>query len=102
MHGEYVARHDLRGQHVRVHAGDAPLPMDTEIVYVAKACPELVERAAGERPAWVGAPDSVIHRIVAVGQVDGGVAYRAKSDANARVYECWVPHSAVLLVAVKR
>ena len=61
-----------------------------------------MKRAARERQAWQAMPEHIIHRIVAMGEVDGEVAYRAKGDANTRDDGCWVPHSAVDMVSIKR
>ena len=79
-----------------------PLAKGTIVVYDGNVCPELGERASRERASWQPESDGIIHRISAVRELDGEVAYRTKGDANIKDDGCWVPHSAVDYVAVKR
>ena len=79
----------------------APLPVGTIITYPSTACPKLHGRVSEGRAAW-RAPGEIVHRIVAVGEARGEVAYEVQGDANSRPDECWIPHSAVRWVAEKR
>ena len=79
----------------------APLPVGTIITYSSTACPELHSRVSEGRAAWQ-APGEIVHRIVAVGEARGEVAYEVQGDANSRPDECLIPHSAVEYVAEKK